>query len=95
MKSERNLFLSPLVLGTLLFAFWPQINSPTDAAQLVLSNECSSNHLVLHWNGAPGYTLQQATNLPNPVWQDVPWLRRHERLRTTHDQHRGLLPRDE
>ena len=33
---------------------------------------CSSNKFTLHWYGAPGAILQRATNLANPVWQDVP-----------------------
>ena len=71
MKTKPNI-LPRLLLLTALLAASPQIQSPADAAQLQLSSECASNHLVLHWNGASGVKLQQATNLANPVWQDVP-----------------------
>ena len=72
MKTQPNILLRLLVLSTLLLAVSPQINSPADAAELRLSSESLSNQLTLRWIGALGVKLQQATNLANPVWQDVP-----------------------
>ena len=72
MKTKPNILLQLLVLSALLLAASPKIQSPADAAQLQLSSECASNYLVLHWSGTSGVKLQQATNLANPVWLDVP-----------------------
>jgi len=49
-----------------------QINSRAYGAKIQLISECASNAFVLHWSGAAGIKLQQATNLANPIWVDVP-----------------------
>jgi len=72
MKTKQIIRLRLLVLGALLLAVSPQLNSRTHAQESSLSGVCSSNKLSLRWYGAPGLILQQATNLANPVWQDVP-----------------------
>jgi len=72
MKTKQIVPLRLLALGALLLAVSPQLNSRAHAQDTSLFGQCSSNQLSLHWNGAPGYILQQATNLANPVWQDVP-----------------------
>lgn len=57
----------------ILFAtLWLAVSPPVRAADLCLSAECTSNKLMLRWDGAAGATLQQATDLAHPIWQDVP-----------------------
>ncbi len=72
MKTKWYPPLQVLVLPALLLAVAPQVNLPALAVELRLSGECSSNQLTLHWNGAMGVKLQQAVNLADPVWLDVP-----------------------
>ncbi len=72
MKTKLYIPLQLLVLPALLLAVSPQINLPAAAVELRLSSECSSNKLILHWNGGPGIRLQQVTNLANPNWLDLP-----------------------
>lgn len=57
---------APLLAVSLL------ISSLAGATELRLSTEFSSNKLTLHWNGASGVILQQATSLASPQWQEVP-----------------------
>jgi len=72
MKVKHSIALPVLAISVLLSAFPQPANRPANAAEVWLSGQCSSNKLTLHWYGAPGLILQQATNLVNPVWQDVP-----------------------
>jgi hypothetical protein len=56
---------------------WPivlAVNSliTANAADLILTAQCSSNRLSVLWNGAPGIRLQQCANLAGVEWQDVP-----------------------
>ncbi|MCU0783566.1 MAG: hypothetical protein MUF81_05860 [Verrucomicrobia bacterium] len=72
MKNKQNIPLRLLVLSALLLAVSTQINPRAYAVEFKLSSECTSNKLNLIWYGAPAIELQQATNLANPVWLDVP-----------------------
>ena len=72
MKVNHYIPLPVLVVSVLLSAVPPPANRSASATEVWLSSECASNKLTLHWYSAPGFILQQATNLANPVWQDVP-----------------------
>lgn len=72
MKTKSTRPLRWLVLLVLLLAGSVQINLRVYAVEFRLSSECTSNKLTLFWYGAPAIELQQATNLANPVWLDVP-----------------------
>jgi hypothetical protein len=72
MKIMSGISVQLFVFFALLFAPAPQAVRHADAAELRLMSECVSNKLSLHWYGAPGFALQQTTNLAGAVWQEVP-----------------------
>jgi hypothetical protein len=72
MKTNQNIPLRLFVLSTLLLAALPQIIRRAPAAELRLTSDCVSNKFTLYWYGAPGFALQQTTNLAHPNWLDVP-----------------------
>jgi hypothetical protein len=71
MKAKQDILVRLLVLHGLLLAASPQLHSQTATETLCLTAECSSNRLTLRWTGASDVKLQQATNLADPLWQDV------------------------
>lgn len=72
MKTRYCISLIAPVIAILCFCIALLATWQAIAADVTLSAECSSNTLTLRWYGAPGFALQQATNLANPVWSDVP-----------------------
>ncbi len=64
--TQHTLALPILSLLIMTYA-WAAFAEPSS-----LSAECVSNTMNLHWSGDSGTVLQQATNLADPVWQDVP-----------------------
>jgi hypothetical protein len=72
MKTQPCVLRSAFLLGAVLLTVSPPANQRAGAVDMSLSAACASNTLTLHWSGAPGFALQQSTNLTNPVWQVVP-----------------------